>query len=88
LRKVILERDCYLCQCPDCLGGEKRLRTAQEVDHIKPRAWFADGRATGNPDDPANLRAVNRECHRRLTLIQQGKKPKPQTGIDGWPIER
>jgi 5-methylcytosine-specific restriction enzyme A len=89
LRLVILQRDTYLCQCPECKGGEVRVMAATEVDHIKPRAWFADGRAIGDPDDPSNLRAVSRECHRRITLEQQGKKPsRRDTAPDGWPLDR
>lgn len=87
LRLQILERDCYLCQCLDCQGGLLRVREAQEVDHIKPRAWFADGRAIGDPDDPSNLRAVASACHRQITLEQQGKKAKRRIGLDGFPID-
>lgn len=78
LRKRILERDNYLCQCPDCLGGAKRVKVATEVDHIKPKAQ-------GGTDDPANLRAVNHDCHVKLTQLQNGHKPRPQIGPDGWP---
>jgi len=80
LRKVILLRDRGICQCPDCQGGEKRLRIATEVDHIKPKA-------EGGTDDENNLRAVNSECHKRLTAMQNGHKPRPHIGTDGWPIE-
>ena len=76
LRKRILERDCYLCQCPECKGI--RL-PAHEVDHIKPKAQ-------GGTDDPSNLRAVNKACHEKLTQEQQGKRTKPQIGLDGWPV--
>jgi 5-methylcytosine-specific restriction protein A len=79
LRLVILERDKYLCQCPDCLGGDKRLTPATEVDHITPKAH-------GGTDDEGNLRAVNTECHKRLTMLQKGYKPQPKIGSDGWPI--
>lgn len=79
LRLVILRRDNYLCQCPDCLGGEKRIRPATEVDHIKPKA-------EGGTDAESNLRAVNSECHKRLTALQNGYTPRPQIGTDGWPI--
>ena len=79
LRKRILERDTYLCQCPECKGGTLRVRLAQEVDHIKPKAQ-------GGTDHPDNLRAVSKECHERLTQEQQGKRTKPQIGLDGWPV--
>lgn len=79
LRLVILRRDNYLCHCPDCLGGEKRLTPATEVDHITPKA-------KGGTDAEDNLRAVNSECHKRLTALQNGYKPRPQIAADGWPI--
>lgn len=79
IRKVILARDHYICQCPDCKGGELRVRVANQVDHILPKA-------NGGTDDPSNLRAVNFECHAKLTLEQRGYKPKPSIGLDGWPI--
>ncbi|MGE3807154.1 MAG: HNH endonuclease [Gemmataceae bacterium] len=80
LRLRILKRDDYLCQCPDCLGGVKRLRPATEVDHIVPKAKNGD-------DSPENLRSVNGECHRKLGLIQKGYKPKKRIGLDGYPVE-
>lgn len=81
LRVAILKRDSYLCHCPRCLGGELRIRPAHEVDHITPRAQ-------GGSDSPENLRAVNRECHKRLTAEQQGKtlRPARRIGIDGFPV--
>ena len=80
LRLRILDRDKWLCQCPDCLGGIKRVREAHEVDHIVPKA-------RGGDDAPENLRAVNRDCHRKLTTMQNGGKPRVAIGIYGWPIE-
>lgn len=56
LRALILERDGYLCQCPDC----KRLpipKVAHEVDHIRPLS-------RGGTDEPGNLQAINKDCHR------------------------
>jgi 5-methylcytosine-specific restriction protein A len=87
LRLIVLKRDCYLCQCPECEGGVRRVRAAQEVDHRIPKAWFLDGRATGNPDDLTNLRAVSSECHRRISLEQRGHKRRPRIGLDGYPID-
>jgi hypothetical protein len=26
LRLQVLERDCYICHCPDCLGGAEGVR--------------------------------------------------------------
>jgi 5-methylcytosine-specific restriction enzyme A len=75
LRLSILARDCHICQCPECLGGQKAVRVATHVDHIKPKAH-------GGTDDPANLRAVNAECHKRLTMEQQGKRLREVTRFD------
>jgi 5-methylcytosine-specific restriction enzyme A len=76
LRLQILKRDSYRCR-----GGALRIAPAHEVDHIVPRA-------KGGTDDPANLRSVNRDCHKRLTAEQQGKAPKPvrRIGLDGFPL--
>ena len=87
LRLLVLKRDGHLCHCPDCQGGKRRYREATEVDHIKPKAWFKTGRATGDPDSPDNLRAVHTECHKKLTAIQKGHKPAIRIGLDGFPID-
>ncbi|WP_313075834.1 HNH endonuclease signature motif containing protein [Melaminivora sp.] len=87
LREQILQRDGYLCHCPECQGGKLRALPAHEVDHIKPKAWFRSGRAKGNPDDPRNLRAVNRDCHKRLTAVQKGHRPAVRIGVDGFPVK-
>lgn len=79
LRLRILERDFHLCQCPECMGGQKRLTVATHVDHITPKAQ-------GGTDDESNLRAVNADCHKRITLLQQGKRPRREIGPDGWPV--
>lgn len=68
LRAQILERDGYLCQCLVC----KRRpvpKVAHEVDHIKPLA-------EGGTDDPNNLQAINRDCHKAKTLAEamRGRK--------------
>ncbi|MEL7937664.1 HNH endonuclease [Pseudomonas delhiensis] len=59
LRVQILARDKYLCRCEECtrLG---RLREADEVDHVVPLS-------RGGTDDPSNLRAINRDCHKAKT---------------------
>lgn len=80
LRKIILRRDHGLCQCEECkrLG---RLLAASHVDHIKRKC-------DGGTDDPSNLRAVNAECHKRITAEQAGRQYRGKTaiGVDGWPI--
>lgn len=59
LRASILQRDQHLCRCAECaLSG--RVRAATQVDHRIPKF-------EGGTDDPANLYAINAECHRRKT---------------------
>jgi 5-methylcytosine-specific restriction protein A len=83
IRLFVLQRDNGLCQCDRCRGGEIRLTTACEVNHIKPKA-------KGGTGDPANLQAVSHDCHVRITAEQQGKvhRPKVIIGLDGYPSER
>lgn len=57
LRLRILERDRWLCQCDEC-KATGRVLPAHEVDHHVPKY-------RGGTDDPANLRAINRDCHKR-----------------------
>jgi 5-methylcytosine-specific restriction protein A len=57
LRKVILERDKWLCR-PCIISG--RVTAAQAVDHIKPKAM-------GGGDDPENLQSICNACHSAKT---------------------
>ena len=59
LRLRILKRDGYRCRCNEC-AELKRILPASEVDHHVPKAQ-------GGSDDPSNLRAINRECHKAKT---------------------
>lgn len=77
LRLVVLERDGWACQCPECLRRPPGW-TATEVDHIRSKA-------DGGDDSLENLRAVNSACHRRLTTLGKGHKPRIEVGVDGWP---
>jgi len=77
LRKQVMRRDHGLCQV---CANAKRVMIAQEVDHIIPKA-------KGGTDDIGNLQAICRKCHALKTLIDEGKRPKPQIGADGWPVE-
>lgn len=70
MRLLILERDNWLCQCHECKAAN-RLLEATEVDHIKPKA-------DGGTDDPGNLQAINRDCHKRKTQRDafNGRRPR------------
>lgn len=74
LREKILNRDGWLCHCDDC-QATGRVLVAHEVDHHIPKAH-------GGTDDPKNLRAINRDCHRAKTLREGGKRydkrPEPE----------
>jgi 5-methylcytosine-specific restriction protein A len=76
IRKRILERDNYLCQCRHCKTAG-RTRLATEVD-----------RAQGGTDDDANLQAISHDCHAIKTLEDEGKRSRDKVGFDrdGWPI--
>lgn len=56
-----------LCQCPDCLEGEKQLKAATVVDHIIPHRgdmtlfW-----------DRNNWQAMAKDCHDRKTATEDG----------------
>lgn len=63
LRAMVLARDCYVCRCAECrrLG---RVREATEVDHVLPKSQ-------GGTDDPANLSAINHDCHKTKTATEK-----------------
>ena len=65
LRRTILQRDGYRCRCLECaeLG---RVLPATEVDHRIPKA-------EGGTNDPANLFAINADCHKRKTQRESYK---------------
>ena len=91
LRKVVLERDQYLCQCTYCKeSGSPRL--ASEVDHVVSKArarvlgWSAE-----QTDALNNLQAINKDCHERKTREEKGHTyygPRPTIGEDGYPVAR
>lgn len=82
-RRLALQRDDYLCQCPRCQGGLLRVREAQQVDHIRPLADYRSGKASGDPNDLDNLRSVSAECHERITLAARGAKPAARYDRNG-----
>lgn len=63
-RKEILERDNYLCQCPDCFP-KGILTPANTVDHDIP---INQG---GAPLDNNNLKAYNDKCHARKSSYER-----------------
>lgn len=63
LRLRILKRDKYICQCSEC-KKHGMIREAHEVDHIIAKA-------NGGLDNESNLQAINRECHKRKTVLDR-----------------
>lgn len=61
LRKIILERDSYLCQQCKRRGT---VRAATEVDHIIPKF-------KGGDDDHDNLEAICKQCHASKTAKEK-----------------
>lgn len=74
----IMRRDGGICHCDVCIR-DGLLKPAHEVDHIVPLKDNGD-------DDPSNLRAVNVDCHKRITAEQQGHRVRPTIGVDGFPV--
>lgn len=75
LRKLVLQRDSYLCQ--PCRRTH-RVTPATQVDHVTPKA-------KGGTDDMENLQSICGPCHETKTASDEGKRPKVEIGIDGWP---
>lgn len=88
-RRMVMARDCYLCQCTHC-KEEDRVSIAHEVDHIVSRAKAkALGWSKEKTESMDNLQSINRDCHKRKTKEEVGAthRPKKQGGLDGWLIE-
>jgi len=79
LRLLVLQRDCFVCQCEEC-KREDRTTSATEVDHIVPKAQ-------GGTDDMTNLRAVSAACHKRITAQQRGYRWHEMPDPTGWADE-
>lgn len=62
VRNQVMRRDSYRCQCSECKKSG-RILPAHEVDHKVPKAQ-------GGTDDPSNLQAINRDCHKRKTQAE------------------
>jgi len=65
LRKIILQRDSYLCK--ECYRN-KKLKPATDVDHIVPKSL-------GGTNDENNLQSLCKECHKLKTVMESGTKP-------------
>jgi 5-methylcytosine-specific restriction enzyme A len=63
LRKQVLQRDKYICQCDEC-KGLGLVKEATHVDHIVAKAH-------GGTDDLSNLRAINKHCHDKKTARER-----------------
>lgn len=63
LRKVVLARDCGLCQPCSSAG---RLTPGKIVDHIIPKA-------EGGTDDLENLQVICKPCHVRKTATESAR---------------
>lgn len=88
VRKVVLARDCWLCQCNYCKVS-CAASIATEVDHIVSKANAKALKWTdAQIDAEANLQAINSDCHKRKTKEEQGKtlRAKVRIGADGWPV--
>ncbi|NML61815.1 HNH endonuclease [Massilia sp. RP-1-19] len=86
VRKVVLARDCGLCQV--CLK-KGAYTTTNIVDHIMSKANAAKLKwSKERTEHPDNLQAICKPCHDIKTEEEQGKalRPKVQIGEDGWPV--
>jgi 5-methylcytosine-specific restriction protein A len=72
----IKRRDNGLCQA---CARQGRVTLGHEVDHII-------GLAQGGPDDDGNKELLCHDCHSTKTAKDNGKRPKPRIGVDGFPI--
>lgn len=85
-RLRILKRDCGLCQCRHC-KAENRVTPAHEVDHVVSKAKAAKlgwSKARIEADD--NLQSINKDCHIRKTMEDEGRTIKVRIGLDGFPV--
>ena len=61
--------------------GRIGVQLATEVDHVMPKS-------KGGTDADSNLQSINRDCHKRKTIEEQGGivRPVVRIGLDGYPI--
>lgn len=86
VRKVVLARDCGLCQV---CAKAARVTPAKAVDHIVSKAkgeklqW-----SQARIDDPSNLQSICDPCHAAKSLKEEGKsEARAAIGADGWPVD-
>lgn len=86
LRPAIFARDNYICRCAECTASG-RVKPATEIDHVVPKY-------RGGTDDPSNLQAINRDCHKRKTIAEalaaQGiteRRPDASCSTSGLPTD-
>lgn len=79
VRKRVLQRDNYLC-IPCSRKSHPRVTAAQEVDHIIPRS------KGGKVHDESNCESTCRACHLEKSIREQGGRPRPRIGLDGYPV--
>jgi len=78
LRAMVMRRDGGICRCAQCQQTGAVVR-ADEVDHRVPKHL-------GGTDDPANLQAISRACHRAKTAREAAAARGvglPATATDG-----
>lgn len=80
-RRGVALRKQRLAKEPLCRICKSRgiTRAATVPDHIKPLAL-------GGTDTDDNIRCLCAPCHDDVTAEQFGKRAKPTTGPDGWPL--
>jgi 5-methylcytosine-specific restriction enzyme A len=78
LRAQLLAQEplCRLCK----QKSPPKVTVATIADHI---VSIAKGGAVHSIE---NLQPVCGPCHERKTLTEQGKRVRPTTGVDGWPV--
>lgn len=88
IRAQVMKRDGGLCQ-PCLATGRPTVATA--VDHILSKAKAKKlGWSDSKIDNLQNLQSICHLCHNKKTVEETGRtyRPKVETGIDGWPIEK
>jgi 5-methylcytosine-specific restriction enzyme A len=82
-RRHVELRAQMLQQEPLCRECKKkgRVTAATIADHITSLA------KRGAAYDFDNMQPLCRRCHDKKTLVEQGKRPRPTIGPDGWPVD-